>query len=136
MGKNDYLNEYSYFNPWILPNGLVTWIPEVRLHTKCVIKVKDFPFDSQCCEINFYSWAHTASQMIVQQYGNKNETNLTHLAYNSEWKVYHNCALNKTIKPGHGLEWWVNSNVIYMKRESIYHFYTLLMPCGSNLHIF
>jgi hypothetical protein len=95
------------------------------------MKVKDFPFDSQCCEINLYSWAHTASSMIIQQYENKNVTNLTHLAYNSEWMVYHNCALNKTIKTAHGLEWWVNSYVIYIKRESIYHIYTLLMPCGS-----
>lgn len=45
MGKNDYLNEFKYFNPWILHSGLVTWVPEVRLHTKCVIKVsKSFIF--------------------------------------------------------------------------------------------
>ena len=106
MGKNDYLNEFKFFNPWILSTGLVTWIPEVRLHTKCVIrvfililllivfnynyfnflkKVKDFPFDTQCCEINFYSWAHSSSQLIVQQFDNKNVTNLTHLVSSTEW---------------------------------------------------
>jgi nicotinic acetylcholine receptor, invertebrate len=110
----------------------VTWVPEIRLHTKCVMKVKDFPFDSQCCEINFYSWAHTATQMVIQQYGNKNVTNLTHLTYNTEWMVYDTCAINKTIITGHELEWWVTSYVIYIKRESIYHIYTLLMPCGSK----
>jgi hypothetical protein len=96
------------------------------------MKVKDFPFDSQCCEINFYSWAHTATQMVIQQYGNKNVTNLTHLTYNTEWMVYDTCAINKTIITGHELEWWVTSYVIYIKRESIYHIYTLLMPCGSK----
>ena len=135
MGKNDYINEFKLFNPWISSEGLVTWVPEIRLHTKCLIKVKDFPFDSQCCEINFYSWAHTASSMIIQQYDNKNVTNLTHLAYNNKWMVYHNCAINKTIKTGHGLEWWVTSYVIYIKRESMYHIYTLLMPCGSNIYL-
>ena len=96
------------------------------------MKVKDFPFDSQCCEINFYSWAHTASQMIVQQYGNKNVTNLTHLAYNTEWKVYDTCAINRTILTSQNLEWWISSYVIYIRRESMYHIYTLLMPCGSK----
>ena len=112
---------------------MVTWVPEIRLHTKCVMKVKDFPFDSQCCEINFYSWAHTASSMIIQQYDNKNVTNLTHLAYNTEWVVYDTCAINKTITTGHELHWWIASYVIYIKRESMYHIYTLLMPCGSNI---
>lgn len=80
-------------------------MPEIRLHTKCLIKVKhqhemiiiiiifklnylievkDFPFDTQCCEVNFYSWAHTARQMMIQQFGNKNVTNTTHLSSNTE----------------------------------------------------
>jgi hypothetical protein len=87
VGKNEYLNEMKYFNPWISNTGLITWVPEVRIHTKCVIKVSDFPFDTQCCEINFYSWAHTTKQMIVKQFGNKNYTNITHLSQNTEWQV-------------------------------------------------
>ena len=39
VGKNDYLNEFKLFNPWILHTGVVTWVPEVRIHTKCVIRV-------------------------------------------------------------------------------------------------
>lgn len=49
-----------------------------------LIEVKDFPFDTQCCEVNFYSWAHTARQMMIQQFGNKNVTNTTHLSSNTE----------------------------------------------------
>jgi len=99
------------------------------------MKVKDFPFDSQCCEINFYSWAHTASSMVIKQFSDANVTNLTHLVYNSEWIVYDTCALNKTISTGQNLKWWATSYVIYIRRESIYHIYTLLMPCGSkHLH--
>ena len=56
-------------------------VPEVRLYTKCSINVKDFPFDKQCCEVSFYSWAHTAKQMIIQQVLNKNVTNTTHLRF-------------------------------------------------------
>jgi hypothetical protein len=51
VGKNDYLNEFKYFNPWISNNGLITWVPEVRLSTKCSMKIRNFPFDTQCCEI-------------------------------------------------------------------------------------
>ena len=39
MAKNEYLSDFKYFNPWITSNGLVSWIPEVRLHTRCVIRV-------------------------------------------------------------------------------------------------
>jgi hypothetical protein len=68
--------------------------------------------------------------MMIQQTDNKNVTNLTHLAYSTEWQVYDTCAINKTIKTSVALEWWVTSYVIEIKRESIYYFYTLIMPCG------
>ena len=39
IGDNSYLNEFKLFNPWILSTVLVTWVPEVKIRTKCVIKV-------------------------------------------------------------------------------------------------
>jgi hypothetical protein len=123
------LSQFKLFNPWVNYKGLVTWVPEVKIHTRCLIKVKDFPFDTQCCEINLYSWAHTADQMTILQYENKNITNLTHLANNTEWYIYNTCALNKTIETSAGLKWWLTRYVVQIKRASIYHFYTLLMPC-------
>ena len=81
VGKNDYLTEFKYFNPWIMHTGAITWVPEVRLHTKCSIAIKDFPFDTQCCEISFYSWAHSVRQMSIKQFDDKNITNITHLRY-------------------------------------------------------
>lgn len=40
VGKNEYLTEYKHFNPWISHTGSITWVPEIRIHTKCLIKVK------------------------------------------------------------------------------------------------
>ncbi len=68
--------------------------------------------------------------MKIQQYGDKNVTNLTHLAYNTEWLISNTCAINKTINTGVDLEWWVTSYIVEIRRESIYYFYTLIMPCG------
>jgi len=68
--------------------------------------------------------------MILLQYGNKRVTNLTHLSQNTEWIIYNTCALNKTIETNAALKWWVTRYAIQIKRASIYHFYTLLMPCG------
>jgi hypothetical protein len=98
-------------------------------------KVVDFPFDTQCCEINFYSWAHTANQMVILQFGNKNVTNITHLAYNTEWLIYDTCALNKTIKTSQDLDWWVTSYVVFIKRESIYHVNYLKLKLNFNYQI-
>ena len=116
------------FNPWISHTGLITWVPEIRIYTKCLIRIADFPFDTQCCEINFYSWAHTTKQMQIKQFGNKNITNITHLNFNTEWRVFHTCATNKTIVTNEDLYWWVASYVIYIKRNSMYHFFNLIMP--------
>lgn len=122
----------KYFNPWIANTGTITWVPEIRLYTRCQIKVSDFPFDAQCCEINFYSWAHTIKQMQISQFDNKNVTNVTHLSYNTEWQVYHTCAKNKIIVTNADLHWWVTSYIIYIKRHTAYHIYTLIMPCFGN----
>jgi hypothetical protein len=107
---------------------LVTWVPEVKLQTKCKIKIREFPFDYQCCELRFYSRSHTVNQMEVLQYANKNTTNLTHLLENSEWNIYDTCAINTTYKTNSDLEWWVTSYVIRMKRNSTYYIYTLFFP--------
>ena len=31
VGKNDYLNEFKYFNPWILHTGSITWVYKNKL---------------------------------------------------------------------------------------------------------
>ena len=102
-----------------------------RLHTQCFMVIKDFPFDTQCCEVNFYSWAHTARQMSIKQFENKNVTNITHLNHNTEWNIYHTCAVNRTITTSENLNWWVTSYVIHIKRQSMYHIYTIVLPCAG-----
>ena len=48
---------------------------------------------------------------------------------NTEWNVFHTCASNHTIQTNADLNWWVTSYVIHIKRNSIYHLFTLVMPC-------
>lgn len=71
--------------------------------------------------------------MTINQFGNKNTTNITHLSYNTEWNVYDTCALHKIIVTSEELYWWVTSYVIYIKRQSAYHIYNLIMPCFGKL---
>ena len=129
------MKEFNLFNPWISYKGVITWVPEVRLNTKCVIDVANFPFDNQCCQINFYSWAHTIKQMRIKQFGNKNKTNTTHLSQNTEWQVFETCALSKEITTSEELNWDVTSYVMHIKRQTTYYVYNLLMPCLGNLEL-
>ena len=108
--------------------GSITWVPEIKLHTKCGIIVKDFPFDTQCCEISFYSWAHSVRQMSIKQFENKNVTNITHLSANTEWTIFDTCASNNTIQTSVELDWSVVTYSIRFKRNSLYHVFTLIMP--------
>ena len=61
-------------------------MPEVRLHTRCEIKVSDFPFDTQCCEISvkektflkfllIYVFYYFNAFLLVLQLGTHDETN-------------------------------------------------------------
>lgn len=43
--------------------------------------------------------------MHILQMGNKNTTNITHLNKDTEWDVFHTCALNDTIQTSTGLFW-------------------------------
>jgi nicotinic acetylcholine receptor len=95
--------------------------------SKSLHKIRHFPFDTQCCEVNFYSWAHTISQMEIMQFKNKNTANLTHLQPNEEWTIVKTCAINKTITKRN--TWWMTSYVYHMKRSSGFYVYTIFMPC-------
>lgn len=132
VGKNSYLTEFKYFNPWVNYKGIITWVPEVKLYTSCIIKISDFPFDTQCCKVNFYSWAHTAKQMKITQFDNINVTNTTHFSYNAEFEIYDTCATEKLIETSEDLFWWVTSYTIYVERQSTYHIYTIVLPCIGN----
>ena len=43
--------------------------------------------------------------------------------------MFDTCALHKIIVTSEELYWWVTSYVIYIKRQSAYHIYNLIMPC-------
>lgn len=73
--------------------------------------------------------------MVIQQYKNSNKVNITHLTHNSEWYITNTCALNTTITTSKDLDWWVVKHVVHMKRESIYFFYILVMPCTGKIFL-
>ncbi len=31
VGRNEYLKEMNYFNPWIASNGFITWVKILKL---------------------------------------------------------------------------------------------------------
>ena len=47
--------------------------------------------------------------------GNKNTTNITHLNKDTEWDVFHTCALNDTIQTSTGLFWGYEYTYYYFK---------------------
>ena len=55
--------------------------------------------------------------------------NIFFYSTNTEWRIYHTYASNHTEMTGENLEWWIVSYTVYIKRNSLYHIYTLLMPC-------
>ncbi|ESO85007.1 hypothetical protein LOTGIDRAFT_168269 [Lottia gigantea] len=65
----DGVEEPQMFNDgrgFVLSNGLVMWIPAVRIKAKCNVDVKNFPFDTQTCTMKFGSWIHSGNSLDVQ----------------------------------------------------------------------
>jgi len=53
---------------------------------------------------------------------------IKNLSQNTEWNIFDTCASNITIQTSVDLDWWVVTYAIRMKRNSLYHAFTLLMP--------
>ena len=52
-------------NAIVSPNGVVLWLFPALIKTYCTLNVKQFPFDTQNCDITFISWTHSGEQLDI-----------------------------------------------------------------------
>lgn len=51
-------------------SGIIEWWPGITFSTYCQVDLKDFPFDTQSCEIWLGSWSMDSTQINFTKHGN------------------------------------------------------------------
>ena len=90
-------------NAVIYFDGSVTYLPPGMFKSTCIIKIDDFPFDEQVCELKFGSWTYDESAVTLQ---NKSSTG----------------QVDSYIKNG---EWFLKGNNSNKTKNNCYHIWKL-----------
>lgn len=56
----------------VLNTGEVKWMTSAILKTHCDIVVRDFPFDSQICELKIVSWTFSEPNLVISSVRGRN----------------------------------------------------------------
>ena len=79
----------SYGKEWQLIKyssaGLATWIPADLIKATCSVNVYYFPYDTQECDLNLYTWGYSAKE--VKLIPTSNSVDISQLAEHGSWKV-------------------------------------------------
>ena len=68
----------------VLHTGTVTWVPMLKLETRCPLDTSFYPFDMQECEIWLNSWIYTMHDIVIVPWINRTKyvtitDNTTHM---------------------------------------------------------
>ena len=66
----------------IYNTGQISWMIPLIVKARCVIEVKEFPFDTQYCSMKFGSWTYDASLLNLTTTYGVEQTFPSHLEWN------------------------------------------------------
>lgn len=119
------------------PNGKVVWEPPAIYKSSCIIDVEFFPFDVQKCNMRFGSWTYDGNQVDLVHICAKDESSTDVIQngidmrqfYESvEWDILESTA-KKNYKNDSCCEDPDITFYITMRRKTLFHTVTLIIPC-------
>ena len=127
------VDHYTMVRATLTHNGIVTWMPGGKYHTRCTVSVRFFPFDVQRCEIQFGNWVYTtakvnltsgfcAEQYALQSYDASGEWDVLDVSTSTIQVTYEQCT---SAAPE------VLPQVRYtltVRRKSLYYSITVVVP--------
>ena len=69
------LRLFESFNAQVYSNGFIRWSIRAMLKTTCSMRLADFPWDTQICNVTMASWLYDSSKVTIK------------VSVISEWKV-------------------------------------------------
>jgi len=108
-------------------DGYCTWLAPSMIHSKCVVDIKHFPFDSQHCKLKFGSWIYGDDKLnlLSQGTGVDLSKNIRHV----QWKLFSMKVSKSLVK--YSCCPTSYHHVIYtivMKRRSLFYLVNLIAP--------
>ena len=115
---------------YIYPNGELNWETITKISSTCHLKLKNFPFDSQTCDISFES---SLSNDLIQLRYNEMEIEANFTSPSDVWEVMRDqpkpAKVDKIFYTGlSGLVFDRVTFAIAMKRKPTLYVVTLIMP--------
>jgi len=113
----------------VSPAGTINWVPPVKYHVSCSLKMHDFPFDIQTCKLTFGSWTHDQKRLNPVFYEDKQKIILDEYIENSEWKMIDNYGIRNVWKDSCcENNYTALTFVIQLKRKVTLHINLILIP--------
>lgn len=69
----------------ITSNGQILYVPAGKIHARCELDLRFFPFDDQLCTYRFESWVYAAE--LVQINGINFTIDRNHYVDNHQWEI-------------------------------------------------
>lgn len=119
------------------PDGKVVWEPPAIYKSSCIIDVEFFPFDVQECDMRFGSWTYDGNQVDLVHICSKDVSSTAIIQkgvdmrqfYESvEWDILKSTA-KKNYKNGSCCAEPDITFNITMRRKTLFHTVTLIIPC-------
>lgn len=76
---------FTEFRPLIYSNGTVDFKFPMLVESECVVNVKYFPYDTQCCKLKYGSWAHNGLE--IDFWPRNSYGDLGQIVENTEWEI-------------------------------------------------
>ncbi|KAI6191601.1 hypothetical protein M3Y97_00245800 [Aphelenchoides bicaudatus] len=126
----EYFSSLMSTDVMVTHEGNVTWLFSALFKSNCAIRVRDFPFDMQTCNLNFASWSHSIQEIDVLI--NTEKGDLSSYMNNSEFDLIDMQARRTLVKfpAADNTTYWPMIVIqIRMNRRPLFYAFNHILPC-------
>ncbi|ESO07125.1 hypothetical protein HELRODRAFT_76360 [Helobdella robusta] len=121
--------DHERYRAQLFSNGTVSYSTSGKTTTFCQLNLQYFPFDSQACYLEIFSWTYSESQLSLEPFGKS--VDLENFNGNGQWNLtrVEVGAFVDIIPLEIDREYYsVARFVFYINRKPLYHVVTLIIP--------
>ena len=108
--------------------GFTEWYCPAEISSICKINIKNFPFDSQECNLKFGSWAYTGAEVDLRL--KKAQADLAAFTANGEWELISLPGKRNEKRYTCCPEPYIDiTYTIHLKRRVLFYVNNLIIPC-------
>ena len=120
---------YKRFRAGIDHDGSVQWVPGGKFITSCQLDITLYPFDSQCCEMDFVDWTYDGR--FVNLVNGTKEISLDVYKKHGEWDIVNtkSTKLDQYFDSDPGIPFPTVKFILELKRKPRFYMINVVAPC-------